>query len=519
MPHRRNGREKMQRHFGGNPAASTTLPPRPRSADDESAMRINVNCVTGNIMRHVAVTKAAQLTSLAFCILAISAFAGAPAHAQDAGTSCCADLDQRVAELEATTARKGNRALKVTLTGLVNNAIMAWDDGGESNAYVVTNDNQRSRFAFVGTAAIDSIWEAGYAIDIGIRTANSKLVTQTAAGGFDERPPTGFDLRSSVWYLRNKYLGTGYLGTTFAATDRIASSNVTQTESFDAYSAPENAGLGMFLRSSVNGQMTNSLLSWRRIIGAGGDQPGESQRGFSLMKYVSPTWNGFTFAADWVVTDFWDVALRYRKEFAGFDFAAGIGYLQLQPGSRTRAVCPAAFFTGGEDATACEQLRGSVSAKHLDTGLFVSFGANLTSDGIVENTLRFRGTGVDQQEGFLSGQAGIERQWNALGKTTIYGDYYAYSGGAPTVLTVGPGDSLNPTGLGTWTVWDSKVNMWGGGIAQGIDSAAMILYLTYRHVSGDITLRQLEGRAATGPLSGAPIDDLDLLLSGAVIRF
>ncbi|MEI9900848.1 MAG: hypothetical protein WDN31_12750 [Hyphomicrobium sp.] len=47
----------------------------------------------------------------------------------------------------------------------------------------------------------------------------------------------------------------------------------------------------------------------------------------------------------------------------------------------------------------------------------------------------------------------------------------------------------------------------------------MILYLTYRHVSGDLTLRQLEGRAATGPIAGAPIDDLDLMLGGAVIQF
>jgi hypothetical protein len=32
-------------------------------------------------------------------------------------------------------------------------------------------------------------------------------------------------------------------------------------------------------------------------------------------------------------------------------------------------------------------------------------------------------------------------------------------------------------------------------------------------------LRQLNGFAATGPIAGAPIDDLDLLMSGAVIRF
>ena len=96
-----------------------------------------------------------------------------------------------------------------------------------------------------------------------------------------------------------------------------------------------------------------------------------------------------------MVTDFWDVALRYRKEIAGFEIAAGIGYLQLVPGSRTRSVCPVAFlaFTGEE--TACSQLRGSVSALHLDTGLFVNFGASATGDGFVDGTTRYRNTGVD----------------------------------------------------------------------------------------------------------------------------
>ena len=47
----------------------------------------------------------------------------------------------------------------------------------------------------------------------------------------------------------------------------------------------------------------------------------------------------------------------------------------------------------------------------------------------------------------------------------------------------------------------------------------MILYLTYKHVSGDLTLRQLQGSEATGALADAPIDDLQLLMSGAVIKF
>ncbi len=34
---------------------------------------------------------------------------GVSAQAADLGGNCCADLEERVAELEATTARKGNR--------------------------------------------------------------------------------------------------------------------------------------------------------------------------------------------------------------------------------------------------------------------------------------------------------------------------------------------------------------------------------------------------------------------------
>jgi hypothetical protein len=63
------------------------------------------------------------------------------------------------------------------------------------------------------------------------------------------------------------------------------------------------------------------------------------------------------------------------------------------------------------------------------------------------------------------------------------------------------------------------VNIWGGGLAQGIDEAAMIVYLSYRHVTGDLALRQLNGTQASGPIAAAPIDDLDLLLTGAVIQF
>jgi hypothetical protein len=59
--------------------------------------------------------------------------AGALTHAP----ARAADLEDRVAELEATTVRKGNKTVSVTLYGQVNKAVLFWDDGFEKSTYVV----------------------------------------------------------------------------------------------------------------------------------------------------------------------------------------------------------------------------------------------------------------------------------------------------------------------------------------------------------------------------------------------
>ena len=52
---------------------------------------------------------------------------GVAAQAADLGGDCCADLEERVAELEATTVRKGNRKVSLEVSGHVNESIVFWD--------------------------------------------------------------------------------------------------------------------------------------------------------------------------------------------------------------------------------------------------------------------------------------------------------------------------------------------------------------------------------------------------------
>lgn len=66
------------------------------------------------------------------------------AKAADLGGDCCADLEERVAELEATTARKGNRRVSLIVSGQVNRAVMFWDDGLDAGIYSVDNAVSRS---------------------------------------------------------------------------------------------------------------------------------------------------------------------------------------------------------------------------------------------------------------------------------------------------------------------------------------------------------------------------------------
>ena len=164
--------------------------------------------------------------------------ASASAQAADLGGDCCGDLEERVAELEATTARKGNRKVKLEVSGQVNEAFIWWDDGVESNAGVYTNDNARTRFRFKGDAKITDDVKAGFLLEIGVRGANSKRFDQDDVSGcaitapFQANPTSncGLDVRHSVWYIDSKKYGRVWVGLTGGAGESVTEVNLAAIE-------------------------------------------------------------------------------------------------------------------------------------------------------------------------------------------------------------------------------------------------------------------------------------------------
>jgi hypothetical protein len=98
---------------------------------------------------------------------------------------------------------------------------------------------------------------------------------------------------------------------------------------------------------------------------------------------------------------------------------------------------------------------------------------------------------------------GISRNWFGMGKTALYGEYARLTDGASGLIV----------GAGLDEVSDSDITMWGLGVVQNIDAAAMELFLSYRQYQADITTTG-GGNYATGNLN-----DMNILMAGARIKF
>lgn len=449
----------------------------------------------------------------ACALVAVLGASAGSAQAADLGGDCCADLEERIAELEATTARKGNRKVKLEISGHVNEAVMFWDDGTESNAYVVTNDNARSRFRFKGDAKINEDWKAGYLIELGVRTGNSKRSTQDDPLGEGAR---ALDLRHNTLYIESKTYGKIWVGLTGGAGEGVTEVNLANTKDIAKYSDIEDSGLGLNLRiNGVNNLSTSNgapaEISWRRLIRGGGDQPGEGRR-YEMVRYDTPEIAGFTATANWGSDDTWEAGLRYKGEFGDFKVAAAIAYGENSFSSAEGFQCVGNNVNGLNPAVAgikdtdCEQLGGSVSVKHEPSGIYVNFAAGYMEDkviGVDPGSVAIRPV-VESRSDFYAGEVGIEQKWNDLGKTTVFGQYYVNNGGSQD-RNFGNGFA------GNGDIVDSELTSYGAGVIQNISAAAMDVYLTYRHYEADVT--------AGAALTKFEVDDLDVVMGGAIIRF
>jgi hypothetical protein len=220
------------------------------------------------------------------------------ANAADLGGNCCADLEERIAELEATTARKGNRKVSLTVSGWVGQQVTFWDDGVESNTYVHDlGTTLGSHVKFTGSAQISPGWTAGYVLQIEAIGSDSLTMNQENPDGGaallrGNFPPNGVQTLQSYWFVKSDQLGKIGVGKQSQASDNTAilvdgSGSLVPANwvAFDTNSFGVRLG---------DGNLTE--LTWGNaqscfgMGGAWGDCNGLTQ---NVVRYDSPTFGGF----------------------------------------------------------------------------------------------------------------------------------------------------------------------------------------------------------------------------------
>ena len=189
-----------------------------------------------------------------------------------------------MAVLEATTARKGNRKVSLTVSGWMNQGLLVWDDGHDSDAYVVSNGNDLAAINFSGEAKIRPGWTAGYEIELEIISAGSDSVTADNDDG-----ENAIELAQSAMYIQSEQFGTITWGFADQASDGAPEMDLSGAENV-AYSAVGDVAGGFQLRQ------TNGTLSGVTIGDLFDNFNGDT---FNVIRYETPELAGFVLSASW----------------------------------------------------------------------------------------------------------------------------------------------------------------------------------------------------------------------------
>ena len=459
------------------------------------------------------------------------AMSASPAKAADLGGDCCADLEERVAELEATTVRKGNKKVSVTLSGWVTKSVNFWDDGEESNIYVGDKGTTlSSHFQISGSATISPGWSGGYTMSVEAPGTAFGFGSNQFVPGDDDGFQHIDTLLSYMWIKSDKW-GTLNWGLLSQATDNVAllpdlSGTIIESN------AVMFEGVGFHLRAKglatnesglANGIWGTFLFCQTAEAGIGADCNGVP---YNAVRYDSPTFGGFSVSTSWGEDDIGDVALKYAADWNSIKVSAAAGYSQSTDER---------YVSGGGGLANVHQdaklFQVGASVLHVPSGLFIyglyqnenanptPFNANLFNSGV----------GADNQSDTWYVKTGIKRTWWAAGATVLFGEYAQYSNmyGDVKFADACNGGWLSPVGqnggisqacassaTGSAFATGSEVKRWGVGVVQEIDSAAMHVYARWQHL--DLSVDLSDGAGAN---LHQDFNDWDLFQVGGVIFF
>ena len=192
----------------------------------------------------------------------------------------------------------GGEWAKLSLSGFVNRMVMVVDDGKDTDAYYVDNDNAESRINLVGTVSATDDLTLGSRIELTIAPNKSGVVDQE-----NQDVNNVFDQRWTEVSIDSKRFGKLSLGKGDTASMNTAASDLSRT-TLIAYATITDTAGGMLFRSKDDDTLTDL-----RIFDAFRNFDGLNRR--NRLRYDTPAFYGFSIGATAISDQRYDGALKW----------------------------------------------------------------------------------------------------------------------------------------------------------------------------------------------------------------
>ncbi len=362
-------------------------------------------------------------------------------------------------------ASSGNDKQKLTVYGIVSNAIKIVDDGDNTDVHFVSDQGTSSRIGLKASAKGSEDLSIGANIALQPTSNGSYSMDQT-----DENSGGGFAIGErhlNIYFKSNKF-GTLSLGQGDTATNGAAEVDLSGLAYTSIFNDHQTYGGDTAFNVETSGVNALSSVTIKDVFNA---YDGRSRR--DRIRYDTPSFGGAKLSASAEQGGAFHIAGRYSGEFAGIKIAAAVGYDNLSSIGTTDG-----NNTSGTNDNLESDVTGSISALH-------SSGLSLTVAG-ARGELK---TGQDRTDdpSNIYVKLGYQANLTDLGKTSFGIDWTQTSNAAED---------------------DQDADAWGVGVTQQLSAYATDLYAGVRVYDVD----------AAGT-NTTDYDDITIATIGARVKF